>query len=171
MFWKWSPCWERVCTLNSEHLAIWRADGPALSLCPCPGLSQQLPRPGVSLPASGASGLTHQPRPAGGQQWWPPLCPDCPTGEGCPRIWGQVHMAQVSTTTIFLPCCSSRLIGYPWQPAPSSLIAPAASRPGTHYVAGASYREGECGRVPWLVPTCTTRATLGVPRDQPYFLK
>lgn len=125
--------------LNCRPVAILTA-----GLVVPPGLSQWLPRPGVPLPASGASGLSHQPRPASRQQWQPPLCPDCPAGEACPQgwEWGS-HETRVPAPTASVPHCPSRWIGYPWQPVPSFLTVPAAFRPRTHCVAGASSRAGE----------------------------
>lgn len=132
-----APTKRRAHALNGRPVAILRA-----GLVVPPGLPQWLPRPGVPLPASGASGLGDQPRPAGGRQRQPPLCPDCPAGEACPRGWG-AHRARVLAPTTSVPRCPSRWTGYPWQPAPSSLTVPAAFRPGTHCVAGASSRAGE----------------------------
>lgn len=65
-----------------EVALAWQG-GPVLFLCPYPGLSKQLPWPGIPFPASGAPRLSHQSRPAGRQQWRPPLCPNRPAGKAC----------------------------------------------------------------------------------------
>ena len=122
-----------------------------------PGLCQRLPRPGVPLPASGASGLSYQPRPAGGRQGQPPLRPDCPAGEACPGA-GRAHAPRVPAPTAPGPCRPRRWTGCPWQRAPSSLTVPAASRPGTRCAAGASSRAGERCRQAAGVPEGTPGA-------------
>lgn len=43
----------------SRELALAWQSGPVLSLCSCPGLPKQLPRPDIPFPASGASRLSH----------------------------------------------------------------------------------------------------------------
>lgn len=119
-----------------------------------PGLSQWLPRPSVPLPASGASGLSHQPRPAGGQQWPPPVCSDSPAGEACPWGWGWwAQEARGPLPTTSAPCCPSRWTGCLWLPAPSSLTAPAACRLETRCAAGVSSKAGEHRAGSGLGPT------------------
>lgn len=56
---------------------------------------------------------------------------------------GWVYTRLSPRTHCLCPCCPSRWTGYLWQPAPSSPTAPAASRPRTRCVAGASSRAGE----------------------------
>lgn len=119
---------------------------PSPVLVILPGLSQWHPRSGVPLTTSGTPRLRHQPRPAAGQQRQPPLCPHFPAGEGCRG--GRAREAPGPAPTTSVPRCLSRWTGCPWRPAPTSLTAPAASRPGTRCAAGVSSRAGECGAVP-----------------------